>query len=305
MNKSFTKWTQNQLQSITVEFDKKIRLLQEGLKQEHAAVINLKNKTVGTTNNIIREINTMTVEFDKKIILLGEKLQKEHATVVNLKNEMVETTNNITQETRDHLMSVSVKLDNNIDFVYYQLEAEIAVVTQRFKTEIGHVKHDLLSWELKQKVYFSAKIVYKAVFQEDIVFADVTTNIGNAYNNITGKFTAPYAGVYAFFSNIIAMEITTKCQITLEVNNKPRLYFTVSTDPQRGGANMLITHLDQGDRVGIYNDGCYVGFPRDAPGAHWNTFSGFLLHSEDNIVPVLYELSRISREDMLDVCAAK
>ena len=47
---------------------------------------------------------------------------------------------------------------------------------------------------------FSVTLKDYTTFQasETIVFDDVISNLGNAYNNETGVFTAPYDGLYEF-----------------------------------------------------------------------------------------------------------
>ncbi|KAK3084844.1 hypothetical protein FSP39_020042 [Pinctada imbricata] len=51
-----------------------------------------------------------------------------------------------------------------------------------------------------------------------IIFGSVKLNLGNAYSDSTGVFTAPYPGIYAFFWTI-ATDNKKNCDTELSINN--------------------------------------------------------------------------------------
>ncbi|XP_071325281.1 collagen alpha-2(VIII) chain-like [Trachinotus anak] len=132
------------------------------------------------------------------------------------------------------------------------------------------------------KVAFSAALTDSGLlgpFNTDttIVFSNVFTNIGKAYNPFTGIFTAPIKGVYYF--RFTGMDYRSKVHMGMALyKNDERIMLTYEINVNNGYfehmSNGVTLELEKGDVVFLRlpaNKGLY-----DNNESH-NTFSGFLL----------------------------
>uniref|UniRef100_A0A4W5JCG2 C1q domain-containing protein n=1 Tax=Hucho hucho TaxID=62062 RepID=A0A4W5JCG2_9TELE len=109
-----------------------------------------------------------------------------------------------------------------------------------------------------------------------LIFSRVITNIGKAYNPITGIFTASVKGVYFFRFTAMSSRHPQLMGIMMFHNNQ-RVLYNVERNTVGGWqyiSNALTLELEEGDVV-------YLRLPEDQ-GLHdssdnHNTFSGFLL----------------------------
>ncbi|XP_060577879.1 complement C1q tumor necrosis factor-related protein 3-like [Ruditapes philippinarum] len=112
-----------------------------------------------------------------------------------------------------------------------------------------------------------------------IIFSNVETNEGVAYNNATGEFVAPKAGLYVFFSTILAgwgLIIETG----LQVNGNSIMLIYSGGSAQASGSNMAVLPLKVGDVVKMVKTGPWGTTPFTIH-HYWSTFSGFLLKADD------------------------
>ncbi|XP_040899611.1 complement C1q tumor necrosis factor-related protein 3-like [Toxotes jaculatrix] len=132
------------------------------------------------------------------------------------------------------------------------------------------------------KVAFSAALTDSGLlgpFNTDttIVYSNVFTNIGQAYNPITGVFTAPVKGVYYF--RFTGMDYRSNVHMGVALyKNSERIMLTYEINVNNGYfehmSNGATLELEKGDVVSLRlpaNKGLY-----DNNESH-NTFSGFLL----------------------------
>lgn len=125
---------------------------------------------------------------------------------------------------------------------------------------------------------------YATVYLHDaIVFNEVITDIGTAYNKHTGIFTTPFAGIYVFHTNIVS-ERGYYIEASIQVNDKAtvsaisdhrvfsnRHYF----DNWDQGSAAAVLALKKGDKVCVS-----VQWPQgshDVHGVGKSSFSGYLL----------------------------
>uniref|UniRef100_A0A3B4UL47 C1q domain-containing protein n=1 Tax=Seriola dumerili TaxID=41447 RepID=A0A3B4UL47_SERDU len=156
------------------------------------------------------------------------------------------------------------------------------------------LNHLLLNWTNKalmnhpslppsfSKVAFSAALTDSGLlgpFNTDttIVYSNVFTNIGKAYNPVTGIFTAPVKGVYYFRFTGMDYRSAVHMGAALYKNNQ-RIMLTYEINVNNGYfehmSNGVTLELEKGDVVFLRlpaNKGLY-----DNNESH-NTFSGFLL----------------------------
>jgi hypothetical protein len=113
---------------------------------------------------------------------------------------------------------------------------------------------------------------------ETVVFSQVVTNEGGAYNSSTGEFIAPVNGTYAFYSNILS-DWGKYIETCLKVNGEIRMYMYSGSQYRGSGSNMALLKLKVGDIVNIVKHGT-GGLTPFYIHRRWSTFSGFLLVSD-------------------------
>lgn len=123
-------------------------------------------------------------------------------------------------------------------------------------------------------------------FRDDklITYSHIFINLGNGYNQQTGIFTAPRAGVYSLaltvYSDAGSPGNTLAACAALQVNGKsvaePRE--KNMQDQEDSATAVVAVHLNAGDKVSVNLPiGCFLCDNK----SHYNTFSGFLLYATD------------------------
>ncbi|XP_044039181.1 complement C1q subcomponent subunit C-like [Siniperca chuatsi] len=131
-----------------------------------------------------------------------------------------------------------------------------------------------------KKVIFSALAEHGGEYgpfntDKTVVYNTVITNLGGAYNNTTGIFSAPVAGVYYFTffyhaggEHKSVLLLFKNCDLIAKTSDHK-----TSSDTADNGGNAVFVQLQKGDEV-------YVSLKKDshvwADGRH-TTFSGFLV----------------------------
>ena len=111
---------------------------------------------------------------------------------------------------------------------------------------------------------------------ETVIFPDVVSNRGGAYNGTSGSFVASISGTYVFYCNILSNE-NSSIELALQVNGKSKLLiYSSGTDFHGAGSNMLVAELNEGDNVKVVKYGPWGTRPFYVHNT-WSTFSGFLL----------------------------
>ncbi|XDV25946.1 hypothetical protein PO909_029770 [Leuciscus waleckii] len=107
-----------------------------------------------------------------------------------------------------------------------------------------------------------------------LTYRNVFTNIGNAYNPITGVFTAPLKGAYMFRVSVFGRGPTVA---TADIfKNGERMVMAHEYQPQRdlNSSNGVVLLLEVGDVVYVrLLSGCRIYDDQN----NRNTFSGFIL----------------------------
>ena len=195
-------------------------------------------------------------------------------TCVELIAEMNDTVVGLTQRVNEQVEEISNIKSKQMAYEGDYIEMNESVVSLQQQLAVQKV-------ESQQSVSFSARVLpsYPDIAPYTVIkFSQVVTNIGNAYNSSTGEFTVPWPGVYVFYSNILSGE-NQLVETILQVNGNTKLWLYSGGNPFRGaGSNMIIIHLESGDKVRMLTDCCstrptYIHQVR-------STFSGFLLTSD-------------------------
>ena len=111
---------------------------------------------------------------------------------------------------------------------------------------------------------------------QDIVFDDVVTNIGGAYNNHHGTFVAPTSGVYVFHTSVLTVGHALTAKVVKNGQTLARLLD--SRDRDHAGQTVIVV-LNKGEDIYIQ-----VEYDNDSivHGYMYSTFSGFLLYENED-----------------------
>lgn len=123
-------------------------------------------------------------------------------------------------------------------------------------------------------------------FRDDklITYSHIFINLGNGYNQQTGIFTTPRAGVYSLaltvYSDAGSPGNTLAACAALQVNGKSvaEPHEKNMQDQEDSATIVVAVHLNAGDKVSVNLPiGCFLCDNK----SHYNTFSGFLLYATD------------------------
>ncbi|XDV25927.1 hypothetical protein PO909_029753 [Leuciscus waleckii] len=132
-----------------------------------------------------------------------------------------------------------------------------------------------------REIAFSAALMqsgsgYIGPFTTEITltYRNVFTNIGNAYNPVTGVFTAPLKGAYMFRVSVLGHGPTSA--VVSIFKNEERMVMTFDHQPQHwlNSSNGVVLILEVGDVVYVR---LWSGSRIYDDQYNYNTFSGFLL----------------------------
>uniref|UniRef100_A0A8C7X8N1 Cerebellin 20 n=1 Tax=Oryzias sinensis TaxID=183150 RepID=A0A8C7X8N1_9TELE len=116
-----------------------------------------------------------------------------------------------------------------------------------------------------------------------IIFKNIFINLGNNYNEQTGIFTAPRAGVYSFSISIYSLAASGKAQAScasLRVNGNEAAPLSERNGKDREDSSTAVAavQLKAGDQVvASLLQGCDICDDVN----HYSTFTGFLLYATD------------------------
>ena len=110
-----------------------------------------------------------------------------------------------------------------------------------------------------------------------IRFNVIVTNIGDGYNSLDGHFTAPLAGVYAFYFSMRTLNDHSWLLVAIYKGNRQLAYATAEgqADTWDRGSIFVTTHVDKGDVV--YARRTSGGGSTYLEGGMFTTFSGVLI----------------------------
>ncbi|XDV25788.1 hypothetical protein PO909_029646 [Leuciscus waleckii] len=215
-----------------------------------------------------------------------DTLRELTATVTEQKVNIRELTATVTEQ-KANIRALETRLRgfiNEINHKRNKLHSVNVIQNLYFFTEISNLtlgQVELRKENRDREIAFSASLMqsgdgYLGPFTTEITltYRNVFTNIGNAYNPITGVFTAPLKGAYMFRVSVYGVGPTAATAFIYK--NGERMVIAHANQPQNelNSSNGVVLILEVGDVV-------YVRLWSgrriyDSYNSH-NTFSGFLL----------------------------
>ncbi|XP_045198731.2 complement C1q-like protein 2 [Mercenaria mercenaria] len=113
--------------------------------------------------------------------------------------------------------------------------------------------------------------------QQTFVFDRIVTNLGHGYNNHSGNFIAPVSGTYVFSATLISLyHQSSHSQFTKNGQAVSYMYVSGAEAGYDTTSQTIVVQLHKGDDVCIHN----IDADKSYHGAHYSTFSGFLLQQD-------------------------
>ncbi|CAC5424341.1 C1QL [Mytilus coruscus] len=164
---------------------------------------------------------------------------------------------------------------------------EFTRLKQDIKSELASIKSKLQSKKCSnffknvdkiRELHFMQKLqprIEVMVPSKTVVFDYVITNIGSAYNNRNGHFTAPYDGVYFFVATFHSIRIYNSYGLHLQMVKNNYVLSEASAGASSDGSSMnAIVSLKRGDVIKIRNNPIRRGTFKEG----MTFFSGYLVY---------------------------
>ncbi|CAI5695022.1 WEB family protein At3g02930, chloroplastic isoform X4 [Oreochromis niloticus] len=279
----------HELQTVTSEIMNKLRDDEKQLEQmkaEHTAqtdsVKQLQLK-LNSTEHQIHELQTVTSDQSSKLTKLqtsvntSASLQGDLNTGRDIELSATMLRLNVTERRLDELMT-----QNTVRAAELESVSDRLMAAQRRADELQVRLNQLRasSEEGELRVAFSAGLTDSGSvgpFDEEttLIFSKIITNVGEAYNQTAGVFTAPVRGLYVF-SFTAADYVKGYMGLYLYKNDQP-IVFSLDLNDHGGYAstsNAVCLELEEGNRVHL---GLPASYRLYDDSRNFSVFSGFLL----------------------------
>ncbi|CAI5695017.1 COP1-interactive protein 1 isoform X5 [Oreochromis niloticus] len=258
----------------------------EQMKAEHTAqtdsVKQLQLK-LNSTEHQIHELQTVTSDQSSKLTKLqtsvntSASLQGDLNTGRDIELSATMLRLNVTERRLDELMT-----QNTVRAAELESVSDRLMAAQRRADELQVRLNQLRasSEEGELRVAFSAGLTDSGSvgpFDEEttLIFSKIITNVGEAYNQTAGVFTAPVRGLYVF-SFTAADYVKGYMGLYLYKNDQP-IVFSLDLNDHGGYAstsNAVCLELEEGNRVHL---GLPASYRLYDDSRNFSVFSGFLL----------------------------
>ncbi|XP_063438549.1 complement C1q tumor necrosis factor-related protein 3-like [Mytilus trossulus] len=125
------------------------------------------------------------------------------------------------------------------------------------------------------KVAFHARLTPSVTLgsTQTVIFDHVITNIGKAYNQHTGHFTAPFNGIYFFACTFLRPHTATQLHLQMVQNSTEisRGHAATGGGSQEGSMNAVV-YMHKGDVVKVRH---YPGLGSEIIHGDWSFFTGY------------------------------
>ncbi|XP_013391381.1 complement C1q-like protein 4 [Lingula anatina] len=158
--------------------------------------------------------------------------------------------------------------------------SNVALLLERLEREVRQLSTAIGNPD-SPRVAFSAALEHSRVVKTSDVlnFEKVITNVGNAYNAMSGRFTCPFSGSYFFTATISTSTTGERIAAELRRSTQPDAFLmyvlAASHDDHNTGSNSVITRCEKGETVHL--QAIHVTGPTPTLWYAWSTFSGYLI----------------------------
>uniref|UniRef100_K1QZD0 Complement C1q-like protein 2 n=1 Tax=Magallana gigas TaxID=29159 RepID=K1QZD0_MAGGI len=245
------------------------------------------NKTHSVLDDIKIEVRYLSVT----LLDFKESTETENESRDKKYEELERYFTNSFEELKAKIVQNKLNLTNN-KVLIQNLDDSQSDIRETF-TEILNRTVTKLETQLKTSEYEQLKLssavaslevanmnLSRLNYGNTLVFPVVIYSEGTGYNPSTGIFTAPTAGTYVFYVSVQSAHLKyIHLDIVLNGSIKVRAMAWYgsgsSINIYQTGTNLVILHLQTGDRVWVKRGG---GTGYYSTGAHQTTFSGFKLY---------------------------
>ena len=266
--------TKNLLYKIEAENDAQdteMTAVKTRLAASETEVVNLRKEAAAQTADL-RSVTERLVATETDMEHVKKDTAAQHTDLTTMKTEVM----NLKME-----LSAGETEVEKLKMEHAAQDSELIAVKTRLaatETEVVNLEKEITE---KPKVAFSAGLTNSGYIEAgntdlNLVFTKIITNVGQAYSNMTGFFTAPVKGVYYFRFTVMDVLSSRSMTIRIVKNGEQvmRLY-EYDTDGQQSYLSSGVTlQLEVGDVVNMQLPAGYRLF--DNSDNH-STFSGFLL----------------------------
>ncbi|XP_061168325.1 complement C1q-like protein 2 [Saccostrea echinata] len=247
------------------------------LKLEHSSTLHQLSSTLNQLSSTLSQI----ADLQHGQNVLREELQKERnfrlrleAEVNDLKTQSCDC-NNSSQNSSDLSHSSIQQVKETITFT---LELDMKQQKEFIMSEISSLKAKTGAMAMTiSGLVSSVRDVNKQWEQhEKFIFPHVINNVGGGYDADSGVFTVPQNGVYVLSCSLATHSNRMIAKMVKNGNPLLGIASSASDGEVDTGNNLVVIHLQQGDRVWIqHHIGAFLWTMDEAP---LSTFSGFILH---------------------------
>ncbi|KAH9524872.1 Complement C1q-like protein 2 [Bulinus truncatus] len=111
-----------------------------------------------------------------------------------------------------------------------------------------------------------------------VIYHNVITNVGDAYDSSTGAFTCPIQGLYSFSVGGLSMPGNT---MVLDLYVSGRYLISIQAIDRLNhpsGSRTVVIECKKGEKVYVINRGFVTVYATGGPNYEHNIFSGFLIN---------------------------
>ncbi|CAC5413974.1 C1QL [Mytilus coruscus] len=156
---------------------------------------------------------------------------------------------------------------------------KLAEVKQKTEESIANLqKSKIILDDLtnpRKRVAFHARLSQHVTLgsSQTVIFDDVITNISNAYDHLTGLFTAPYDGVYFFASSFLKTGASPSLHLEMMKNGASisKGHAAAGNASESGSMNAIVS-LKLGDVIKIRH---FEGTSIETIHGDWSFFTGY------------------------------
>ncbi|KAK7111526.1 complement C1q tumor necrosis factor-related protein 3-like [Littorina saxatilis] len=172
---------------------------------------------------------------------------------------------------------------NPLEAVVSGLSQQVTKMAAQLSTQLSQLSSLQTKFDASQKqvafLAYNSADPFNVAAAGTLVYNVADINLGGGFDTVTGIFTAPTSGLYVFFINCMGASLTEDEDVGVLVDGKRVCAcYTFSKEHPNLGSGLATVHVNAGQRAWVH---VYRDSGRDVRGSYWNTFTGFLVKTDD------------------------